>query len=44
MIDPFRTGVLERLGLGPSVFLGDNGLNKSLVYARLAGSVANAYE
>ncbi|KAI0765808.1 CoA-transferase family III [Irpex lacteus] len=37
LIDPFRTGVLERLGLGPSVFLGDNGLNKSLVYARLAG-------
>ncbi|KAF9532529.1 CoA-transferase family III [Crepidotus variabilis] len=45
LIDPFRPGVLERLGLGPEVFLGpggadgqvEAGLNKKLVYARLAG-------
>lgn len=36
LIDPFRPGVLERLGLGPGVFLRD-GLNKKLVYARLSG-------
>lgn len=39
LIDPFRPGVLEGLGLGPSVFLGDNGLNPRLVYARLVGYV-----
>ena len=37
LIDPFRPGVMERLGLGPDVFLGEGGLNKGLVYARLAG-------
>jgi hypothetical protein len=42
LIDPFRPGVLERLGLGPSVFLGDEntkGLNERLIYARIAGCV-----
>ncbi len=39
LIDPFRPGVMERLGLGPDVFLGENGTNKRLVYARLAGCV-----
>lgn len=42
LIDPFRPGVLERLGLGPSVFLGDKetkGLNERLIYARIAGCV-----
>lgn len=37
LIDPFRPGVMERLGLGPKVFLGEGGSNKRLVYARLAG-------
>jgi alpha-methylacyl-CoA racemase len=37
VIDPFRPGVLERLGLGPNIFLGEDGLNRGLVYARLAG-------
>lgn len=37
LIDPFRPGVLERLGLGPEVFLSDTGLNRRLVYARLVG-------
>lgn len=37
LIDPFRPGVLERNNLGPEVFLGEDGLNKGLVYARLAG-------
>ena len=37
VIDPFRPGVLEKLGLGPDTFLGKDGLNKSLVFARLAG-------
>ena len=39
LIDPFRPGVMERLGLGPDVFLGQNGMNQRLVYARLAGWV-----
>ena len=39
LIDPFRPGVMERLGLGPDVFLGKDGLNDSLVYARLSGYV-----
>lgn len=38
VIDPFRPGVMERLGVGPNVFLGDDGLNKKLIYARVAGS------
>ena len=37
VIDPYRPGVLERLGLGPDVFLGSDGLNKSLIFARMAG-------
>ena len=38
LIDPFRPGVLEKLGLGPDVFLNESGgLNKGLVYARLSG-------
>lgn len=42
VIDPFRPGVLERLGLGPDVFLGNKekkGLNEHLIYARIAGCV-----
>lgn len=39
LIDPFRPGVMERLGLGPDVFLGKDGLNDSLIYARLSGCV-----
>ncbi|KAH7318615.1 CoA-transferase family III domain-containing protein [Stachybotrys elegans] len=34
LIDPFRPGVLEKLGLGPDVVLADN---PRLVYARMAG-------
>ena len=40
VIDPYRPGVLERLGLGPELFLGDDrrkGLNERLIYARLVG-------
>lgn len=37
VIDPFRPGVMERMGLGPDVFLGKDGLNPRVVYARLAG-------
>ncbi|KAI0714465.1 CoA-transferase family III [Cerioporus squamosus] len=42
LIDPFRPGVMERLKLGPEVFLGDEktgvqGCNKRLIYARLVG-------
>ncbi|KAJ3983968.1 CoA-transferase family III [Lentinula detonsa] len=40
LIDPFRPGVMERLGLGPAVFLGKDGevgLNGKLIYARIAG-------
>ncbi|KAI5115128.1 hypothetical protein M0805_009732, partial [Coniferiporia weirii] len=36
LIDPFRPGVLERLGLGPDVFLKE-GMNERLIYARLSG-------
>lgn len=36
LIDPFRPGVLERLGLGPSVFLCPSA-NPRLIYARLTG-------
>lgn len=41
VIDPFRIGVLERLGLGPDVFLGTNGLNRKLVFTRIVGQVAS---
>ncbi|KAF8623617.1 hypothetical protein AX17_007320 [Amanita inopinata Kibby_2008] len=40
VIDPFRPGVLEKLGLGPDEFLGtkhQRGLNERLIYARIAG-------
>ncbi|KAL1937458.1 hypothetical protein VTO73DRAFT_13181 [Trametes versicolor] len=38
LIDPFRPGVLERLGLGPEVFLDESkGTNARLIYARLVG-------
>ncbi|KAF8501881.1 CoA-transferase family III [Hysterangium stoloniferum] len=37
LIDPFRPGVLEKLGLGPEVFLGRDGLNKKLIYTRIVG-------
>ncbi|KAH9945255.1 CoA-transferase family III [Epithele typhae] len=37
LIDPFRPGVLERLNLGPDLFLGESGSNKKLIYARLVG-------
>ena len=42
LIDPFRPGVMERLGLGPEVFLDEKqGCNKRLIYARLVGCVAH---
>lgn len=34
LIDPYRPGVLEKLGLGPAVLLADN---PRLIYARLTG-------
>ena len=34
LIEPFRPGVMEKLGLGPEVLLKDN---KKLIYARLSG-------
>jgi len=40
LIDPFRPGVMERLGLGPEEFLGNGtspGLNERLIYARMVG-------
>lgn len=37
LIDPFRPGVLEKLGLGPDVFLAESGLNRKLIYTRIAG-------
>ncbi|KIY72392.1 CoA-transferase family III [Cylindrobasidium torrendii FP15055 ss-10] len=37
LIDPFRPGVLEKMGVGPDVFLGKNGLNPRLIFARLVG-------
>jgi alpha-methylacyl-CoA racemase len=37
VIDPFRPGVMEKLGLGPDVFLGEKGTRKSIIYARVAG-------
>ena len=39
LIDPFRPGVMERLGLGPDAFLGKNGLNPKLIYTRIVGKV-----
>ncbi|GBE87798.1 CoA-transferase family III [Sparassis latifolia] len=37
LIDPFRPCVMERMGLGPETFVGNEGSNKRLVYARLVG-------
>ncbi|CAE7098855.1 unnamed protein product [Rhizoctonia solani] len=37
LIDPFRPGVMENLGLGPEVFLGSQAINSRLIYARLVG-------
>lgn len=44
LIDPFRPGVMERLKLGPEVFLGESasrtkvmGANEKLIYARMVG-------
>lgn len=41
IIDPFRPGVLERMGLGPDIWLGNGkgvkGENEGLIFARLAG-------
>ncbi|KIP01263.1 hypothetical protein PHLGIDRAFT_508300 [Phlebiopsis gigantea 11061_1 CR5-6] len=39
LIDPLRPGVLERLAMGPEVFLGEDGVNKRQVYGRLAGDM-----
>ena len=42
VLDPFRPGVLEKMGLGPDVWLGKEntqGQNKRLVFARIAGYV-----
>ncbi|CAJ2508200.1 Uu.00g093860.m01.CDS01 [Anthostomella pinea] len=36
LIDPFRPGVLEKLGLGPSVLCAENA-NPRLIYARMTG-------
>lgn len=44
LIDPFRPGVLEKLGLGPEVFHTSDkreGLNDKLIYARLTGFPRN---
>ncbi|EJD06906.1 CoA-transferase family III [Fomitiporia mediterranea MF3/22] len=42
LIDPFRPGVLEKLELGPDVFLNEEiGLNKKLIYARIHGFTRN---
>ncbi|KAG1733644.1 CoA-transferase family III [Suillus paluster] len=41
VIDPFRPGVLEKLGLGPEAFHSSDkreGLNDRLIFARLAGN------
>ncbi|KAI0035416.1 CoA-transferase family III domain-containing protein [Vararia minispora EC-137] len=40
LLDPFRPGVLEKMGLGPEVWLGEGdveGKNERLVFARIAG-------
>ena len=34
LIEPYRPGVMEKLGLGPDILMG---LNPRLVYARLTG-------
>lgn len=43
VIDPFRPGVMEKLGLGPEVFLDKNsGAAKGIIYARVAGFNASS--
>jgi len=42
VIEPFRPGVMEKLGLGPDVFLGEKGIAKSIVYSRVAGFNKNS--
>lgn len=37
LIDPYRPGVMEKLGLGPDVFLCEGGWNERLVFARMSG-------
>lgn len=37
LIEPFRPGVMERLGLGPDVFLHGPKVNPRLIYARMTG-------
>jgi alpha-methylacyl-CoA racemase len=40
VLEPFRPGVMERLGLGPEVFFGSGehkGVNEKLIYARMVG-------
>jgi len=47
LIDPFRPGVMERLGLGPEAFFGNEkteGLNERLIYARIVGCVIEAVD
>ncbi|KAF8588277.1 CoA-transferase family III [Ramaria rubella] len=44
LIDPFRPGVLERLGLGPDVFLRKEGLNERLIYTRIVGFSRNGHQ
>ena len=34
LIEPFRPGIMEKLGLGPEILLNDN---KRLIYARVSG-------
>jgi alpha-methylacyl-CoA racemase len=34
LIEPFRPGVMEKLGLGPKILMKDN---SRLIYARLTG-------
>lgn len=44
LIDPFRPGVMEKMGLGPEVFHdgeGTIGVNDRLIYARVAGFPAD---
>ncbi|KAH7915624.1 CoA-transferase family III [Hygrophoropsis aurantiaca] len=44
VIDPFRPGVLERMGLGPDVFYNNKekaGLNDKLIFARMSGFPRN---
>ena len=38
LIEPFRPGVMEKLGLGPEILMKDN---PSLIYARLTGLILN---